>query len=84
MLSALFSVANALTALNSPAHQREHDWEIGEYYGILLLSASGMVMLAQAANLVTIFLGIEMMSIGVYVMTAMRRSSRRGIEAAMK
>jgi NADH-quinone oxidoreductase subunit N len=41
-------------------------------------------MLAQAANLVTIFLGIETMSIGVYVMTAMRRRSRRGNEAAMK
>ena len=50
----------------------------------MLLSASGMVMLAHAANLVTIFLGIETMSIGVYVMTAMRRRSRRGNEAAMK
>ena len=36
---------------------------------LLLLSASGMVMLAHAANLVTVFLGIETMSIGVYVMT---------------
>ena len=74
----------ALTALMSPAHQREHDWQIGEYYGVMLLSASGMVMLAHAANLVTVFLGIETMSIGVYVMTAMRRRSRRGNEAAMK
>jgi NADH-quinone oxidoreductase subunit N len=41
-------------------------------------------MLAQAANLVTVFLGIETMSIGVYVMCAMRRRSRRGNEAAMK
>ena len=84
ILSALFAVVTALTALMSPAHQREHDWQIGEYYGVMLLSASGMVMLAHAANLVTIFLGIETMSIGVYVMTAMRRKSRRGNEAAMK
>ncbi len=84
VLSALFAVTTALTAMISPAHQREHDWQLGEYYGVLLLSASGMIMLAQAANLVTIFLGIETMSIGVYVMTAMRRNSRRGNEAAMK
>jgi NADH-quinone oxidoreductase subunit N len=84
VLSALFSVLTALTALISPAHQREHDWQIGEYYGVMLLSASGMIMLAHAANLVTIFLGIETMSIGVYVMCAMRRRSRRGNEAAMK
>ena len=84
VLSALFGFTTALTALMSPGHQREHDWQIGEYYGVMLLSASGMVMLAQSANLVTVFLGIETMSIGVYVMTAMRRHSRRGNEAAMK
>jgi NADH-quinone oxidoreductase subunit N len=84
VLSALFAVVTALSALMSPAHQREHDWQIGEYYGVLLLSASGMVMLAHAGSLVTVFLGIETMSIGVYVMCAMRRRSRRGNEAAMK
>jgi len=84
VLTALFCVVTAMTALMSPAHQRAHEWQMGEFYGILLLSASGMVMLAQAANLVTIFLGIETMSIGVYVMCAMRRRSRRGNEAAMK
>ena len=84
VLSALFAVTTGLAALSSPAHQREHDWQIGEYYGVMLLSASGMIILAQAANLVTVFLGIETMSIGVYVMCAMRRTSRRGNEAAMK
>jgi NADH-quinone oxidoreductase subunit N len=84
VLSALFAVTTAFAALATPAHQREHQWQSGEYYGMLLLSASGMVMLAQAWNLVTVFLGIETMSIAVYVMCAMRRSSRRGNEAAMK
>jgi NADH-quinone oxidoreductase subunit N len=84
ILSATFAVTTALAALMSPAHQREHEWPLGEFYGVLLLSASGCVMLAHASNLVTIFLGIETMSIGTYVMTAMRRRSRRGNEAAMK
>lgn len=84
VLSALFALTTALTAIISPAHQREHGWQSGEYYGLLLLSASGMVILAHAASLVTVFLGVEAMSIGVYVMTAMRRTSRRGNEAAMK
>jgi len=84
VLTALFCVTTAFTALISPAHQREHGWQSGEYYGILLLSASGMVILAQAASLVTIFLGIETMSIGVYVMCALRRTSRRSNEAAVK
>jgi NADH-quinone oxidoreductase subunit N len=84
VLAALFAVTTGLAALSTPAHQREHEWQCGEYYGVMLLSASGMVMLAHAANLVTVFLGIETMSIGVYVMCAMRRRSRRGNEAAMK
>ena len=84
VLAAVFSTITALTALMSPAHQREHDWRMGEYYGLLMLSTAGMVILAQAGSLVTVFLGIETMSIAVYVMVAMRRSSRRGNEAAMK
>jgi len=83
-LTALFSVTAALAAMVAPGHQRAHGWENGEYYGVLLLAAAGMVMLAQAGNLVTVFLGIETMSIGVYVMCALRRHSRRGNEAAMK
>lgn len=84
VLTALFGVVAALAALVAPAHQRAHGWVIGEYYGVLLLATSGMVLLAQAANLATVFLGVETMSIGVYVMTAMRRRSKRGNEAAMK
>ena len=83
-LSALFCTITALTALVTPAHQRTHAWVIGEYYGVLLMSTVGTVMLAHAANLATVFLGVETMSIGVYTMTAFRRRSRRGNEAAMK
>jgi NADH-quinone oxidoreductase subunit N len=83
-LSGLFAVITALTAMITPSHQRAHGWDSGEYYGILLMTASGMVILAQAANLVTVFLGVETMSIGVYAMTALRRRSKRGNEAALK
>jgi NADH-quinone oxidoreductase subunit N len=83
-LSGLFAASTALIAMSLPAHQRAHQWENGESYAILLMSASGMVILAHAANLVTVFLGIETMSIGVYAMTALRRRSKRGNEAAMK
>jgi NADH-quinone oxidoreductase subunit N len=84
VLTALLCGITALVALITPGHQREHQWENGEYFGVMLLAAAGMVMLAQAGNLVTVFLGVETMSIGVYVMCALRRRSRRGNEAAMK
>jgi NADH-quinone oxidoreductase subunit N len=84
VLIALFAAVTALVTLFSPAHQRTHGWEGDEYYGVMMLAAAGMAILAQAASLVTIFIGIETMSIAVYVMCALRRKSRRGNEAAMK
>jgi NADH-quinone oxidoreductase subunit N len=84
VMTGLFAATSALASLLAPAHQKAHDWAHDEFYGVLLLSASGMAILAQANDLVTIFLGIETMSIAVYVLTALRRRSRRGNEAAMK
>lgn len=80
----LFCGATAFTALISDYHQREHDWENGEYYGLLTLAAAGMAILAMAGDLVSIFIGIETMSLAVYVLAASRWRSRRGAEAAMK
>jgi len=62
VLSALFAVTTALAALTSPGHQREHDWAVGEYYGVMLMSASGMVMLAHSANLPKSFDGWDFYS----------------------
>ena len=84
VLTGLFASIAAAVAMISPSHQRAHQWTNGEFYGVLLLSTSGMAILAQASNLITVFLGVETMSIGVYVMTALRRRSKRGNEAAMK
>ncbi|HWM88010.1 MAG TPA: NADH-quinone oxidoreductase subunit N [Kofleriaceae bacterium] len=80
----LLCAGTAFTALVSPLHQVEFDWENGEYYGMLLLAAAGMVMMAMAGDLVATFLGIETMSLAVYVLTASRRGSRRATEGAMK
>ena len=83
-LTVLMCAGTAVTALVSPRHQTEYDWENGEYYGMLLLAAAGMVMMAMAGDLVATFLGLETMSLAVYVLTASRRGSRRATEGAMK
>ena len=76
--------ASALTLLLSSDYLREHAVEYGEYYALVLFAASGMIMLVMAADLVTVFLGIETMSLGVYVLTGSFRRHRRSTEAAMK
>jgi NADH-quinone oxidoreductase subunit N len=83
-LCALFAGTTGLIAMLGAAHQREYDWQVGEFYGLMLLAAAGMCMIAMAGDLITIFIGIETMSLAVYVMTAARRRSRGGSEGAMK
>lgn len=56
----------------------------GEYYALLLLSALGAVLLAGAADLMELVLGMLLSSTTGYVLTAYHRRSRRAAEAAIK
>ena len=56
----------------------------GEYYGLILLAQSGMFFLASGTDLVTIFIGLELMAVTFYVLVGFLRSDKRSNEAAMK
>ena len=51
---------------------------------LMLLAATGMMVLAAARDLMFVFLGIELMSLAVYVLAGVNRRSARGAEAAVK
>lgn len=55
-----------------------------EYYVLVMLATVGMMLLAGAADLITVFLGLEMMSIAVYVLTGYDRTRRSSAEAGLK
>lgn len=76
--------ATALGVLMSASYVRSAGVDFGEYYGLMLTSAAGAVMLAQANDLMTVFLGIEVMSIAVYCLTGITRDREKSAEAAMK
>jgi NADH-quinone oxidoreductase subunit N len=83
-LDFVFLVAGALTillSLSSPPAARDRE---GDYYALLLSSVLGMVVLASAQNLVTLFLGIELLSIPLYVMCAGLLKQRTSLEAGLK
>ncbi len=67
-----------------------HDWAVregvrGAEYQILALAASaGAVLMAQANDLIVIFLGLEIMSLGLYVLVAFDRHRKTSAEAALK
>jgi NADH-quinone oxidoreductase subunit N len=56
----------------------------GEYYALTLFGLAGMMLMASATDLLVIFLALEVLSLSVYVLTGLRRSSAPGAEAALK
>ncbi|MGZ4385585.1 MAG: NADH-quinone oxidoreductase subunit N [Gaiellaceae bacterium] len=60
---------------------REH---VGEHFALLATAAAGMVFLAQAGTLLTLFLGLEWLSISLYILCALERDRPEAIEAGFK
>jgi NADH-quinone oxidoreductase subunit N len=56
----------------------------GEYYVLALFATLGMVVMISANNFVTIYVGLELLSLSLYAMVAMNRDSLASTEAAMK
>jgi len=56
----------------------------GEYYALVLFAIVGMMLMAQATELLLLFLALETMSIAVYVLTGIRRDQHTSTEAAFK
>ncbi len=56
----------------------------GEYYALTLFAIGGMMLMATAADLLVIFVALEILSLAVYVLTGIRRDSQTGAEAAFK
>lgn len=56
----------------------------GDFYGLVLLAAVGMMLLVAAQDLILLFVALELMSIAVYVLTGYDRRNRRSSEAALK
>jgi len=77
-------LGGALAALLAGGYLPEHNLDRGEFYSLLLFSTVGAMILAASGDLLTIFLGLETMSLGAYAMTAFRRASPRSAEGGLK
>lgn len=80
----LVIVAGMLVTLASCDYLREQDAESGEYYALLLWSVAGQCIMASAAELIVLFIGLEISSISSYVLAGYLRRQRLANEAALK
>src|SRR3990172_3959679 len=78
LASGLFAIAIAYGYLKRMGLER------GEYYTLLLFSLSGMLLMSQAADLIIVFLALELLSIPLYVLAAFARPRAESEEAGLK
>lgn len=80
----LLYIVTGLTVLLSLAYLKAERLNIGEYYGFILLALAGMMVMVSGADLLTIYLGTELMSLSLYVMAGLKRSENQSLEASAK
>jgi NADH-quinone oxidoreductase subunit N len=82
--NAIFVVAAIMVAIVSYRYLEIAGEHHGEYYGLILFAQCGMYFLATGTDLVTLFIGLELMALSFYVMVGFLRGDKRSNEAALK
>jgi NADH-quinone oxidoreductase subunit N len=80
----IFLVASFIVAIASYRYLEIEGEHHGEYYGLILLANCGMFFLATGTDLVTLFVGLELMALCFYIMVGFLRGDKRSNEAALK
>ncbi len=80
----VFSLSGLLSVLLSQRYIRKEGIEHGEYYVLILFAVAGMMTMGAAADLVSFFLGLEIMSVCFYVLAGFARRRLSSNEAALK
>jgi NADH-quinone oxidoreductase subunit N len=80
----VFLAVAALTILSSVRHLRSEGADHGEFYALILFAVSGMSLMASSESLLTIFLGLEILSISLYVLAGFTRDQSNAVEGSMK
>jgi NADH-quinone oxidoreductase subunit N len=80
----MIAIITLLTILVSLDYAKRRGIGFGEYYVLVLFAAVGMMLMASGTNLLIIFLGLELMSISIYILAGIMRDDMKSVEAAFK
>src|SRR4051794_22396727 len=84
LLKALFLMSAYVVVLLSTNYIAEGDYWEGEYYQMILASVLGMMVMASARDLISMFVALELLSIPAYMMAAWRKRDLKSDEAGLK
>ncbi|MFZ4577018.1 MAG: NADH-quinone oxidoreductase subunit N [Myxococcota bacterium] len=80
----LVSLVGMMTHLSSPKYMLEQGVGYGEYFAMVSFATFGMATMVSAESVITLFIGLEIMSMAIYVLVAFKRTSIASVEAGMK
>ncbi|MBI4381738.1 MAG: NADH-quinone oxidoreductase subunit N [candidate division NC10 bacterium] len=80
----LFLASGGLIILMSIGYLRGEGADSGEFYALILFATLGMMLMASAVDLLILYIGLETMSICIYVLAGFLKRERRSNEAALK
>ncbi len=83
-LAVIFAAATVAAVLVSWRHIAPRESAHGEFYSMLLTSAAGMLVLAWATNTITLFIGLELLSMPLYVLCATEMRRATSLESGLK
>lgn len=84
LLKLAVCLISAAVFVYSSAYNRQRDIFKSEYYVLGLFSVTGMMVMISASHLLTLYLGLELMSLCLYAMIAFYRDNKLAVESAMK
>jgi NADH-quinone oxidoreductase subunit N len=83
-LKVLICIVSFIVFIYSYEFLKKHELVKGEYFILGLFAILGMMVMVSAYSLLTVYLGLELLSLSLYAMVAMHRESQSASEAAMK
>jgi NADH-quinone oxidoreductase subunit N len=84
LLKLLTYISVIAVIIYSRGYLKARDLDKGEFYLLVLFATLGMMVMISAASLLTLYLGVELLSLSQYALVALDRKSARATEAAMK
>ncbi|MFP4062334.1 MAG: NADH-quinone oxidoreductase subunit NuoN [Halochromatium sp.] len=84
LLKGAILVVSLLTFIYAKDYMRDREMWVGEYHVLLLFAVLGMLIMVSANGFLTLYLGLELLSLCLYALVAFDRDSKQGAEAAMK
>jgi NADH-quinone oxidoreductase subunit N len=84
MFKVIFLLGVTVASIGSAEFAADRFRNVGEYYALLFFSALGMMLMASSGDLLTLYLGIELTTLSLYVLVAFAKDQPRSGEAGLK